>query len=307
MAILGAARANKSRGRHIITSSIEHHAVLHACDYLEREEGFRVTRLPVDRTGRVKVEEVVSAIQPDTILVSIMAANNEMGTLQPVSEIGLICGKRGIFFHTDAVQWFGKEPLKNIGQFEADLVSICGHKFHGPKGAGALYVKSPFKPHPLLLGGSHENEQRAGTENLAAIIGLVEAMERFIRVPVFSRDFLKNLTARLIQTLETIEGVEFVGARDGVQRLPNTVSFVVKGADSIMLLANLDMEGVCASSGAACSAGSLEPSHVVAAMGYEPALAKSFVRFSLGRGSTLEEVETVCGLLPKIIQRSKGA
>ena len=301
LAIFGAARLLKPKGRHLITSSIEHHAVLHCFEYLAAKEGFELTCLPVDSKGVIAVDSLEKAIRPDTILVSLMAANNEIGTIQPVAELGALCRQRGVLFHTDAVQWFGKEPFDNIQQFNADLVSICAHKFHGPKGAGALYARSPIHPEPIMLGGSHENERRAGTENVATIIGLVEALERFIRVPVFSRSQLAPLTGRLMQLIDRIEGAQLIGARD--RRLANTVSFLVRGSDSIALLAGLDMEGICASSGSACSAGSLEPSHVVSALGVEPESANSLVRFSLGRDSTLEEVQLVERLLPEIIKR----
>ena len=302
LAIFGAARALKSKGKHLITSAIEHHAVLHCFDYLEKHEGFSVSRLPVDSAGRVSVDDLKKAIRPDTVLVSIMAANNEIGTLQPVAELGAVCRERGVVFHSDAVQWFGKEPFDNVGQFNADLVSVCAHKFHGPKGAGLLYIKSPLHPDPILFGGGHENERRAGTENLAGIIGLVEVLERFVKSPVFERSKLLNLTSVLSRAVEKIDGVELVGSRE--HRLANTVSFVVRGADSIALLAGLDVEGICASSGSACSAGSLEPSHVVVALGKLNS-ANSLVRFSLGRDSTLAEVEFVCAVLPEIIRRAQ--
>jgi cysteine desulfurase len=305
LAIFGVARMLKPKGRHIITSAIEHHAVLHPCDYLARKEGFEITRLPVDSDGRVSVDDLQKALRPDTILVSIMAANNEIGTLQPVADLGALCRSRGVLFHTDAVQWFGKEPFQNIHQFNADLVSICAHKFHGPKGAGALFVKSPLLPDPILFGGGHENERRAGTENLANVIGFVEALERFVRDSVFSPSELLPLSGRLITAAGYIEGVQFVGSRE--YRLSNTVSFVVEGADSIALLAGLDMEGICASSGSACSAGSLEPSHVITALGIKPELANSLVRFSLGRSSTLQNVEYVERILPGIIRRAQGS
>jgi cysteine desulfurase len=302
LALFGVARLRKDKGKHIITSSVEHHAVLHCCDYLEKKEGFEITRLPVDWEGRVSVESLEKAIQPDTILVSIMAANNEIGTIQPVSELGKVCCQRGVLFHTDAVQWFGKEPFESIQQFNADLVSICAHKFHGPKGTGALYVKSPLLPDPILFGGGHENERRAGTENLAGIIGFTEALERFVRKPVFAKDRLSTLTDRLITAIDKIEGAQFVGSR--TKRLVNTVSLLVRGSDSIALLAGLDIEGICASSGSACSSGSLEPSHVISALGVEKELAHSLVRFSLGRESTTEEVDHVIRVLPEVIRRS---
>jgi len=302
LAIFGVARLRKDKGKHIITSAVEHHAVLHCCDYLEKKEGFEITRLPVDREGRVSVDSLEKAIRPDTILVSIMAANNEIGTIQPISKLGAVCKKSSVFFHSDAVQWFGKEPFENIDQFNADLISICSHKFHGPKGTGALFVKSPLLPDPILFGGGHENERRAGTENLAGIIGFTEALERFVRKPVFAKERLSPLTERLINAIDSIEGAQFVGSCNN--RLVNTVSLLVRGSDSIALLAGLDMEGICASSGSACSAGSLKPSHVVSALGVENNLANSLVRFSLGRESTLEEVEHVEQVLPKVIERA---
>ncbi len=305
LAIFGTARLLASKGKHLITSTIEHHAVLHCFDYLEKKEGFSVTRLPVDATGRVSPDDLNAAIRSDTTLVSIMAANNEIGTIQPVAELGAICGERGVIFHTDAVQWFGKEPVTSIEQFNADLVSVCAHKFHGPKGAGLLYIRSPLHPDPIFFGGGHENERRAGTENLPAIAGLVTALEKFVPQPVFAADHLRPLTANLLTAIDEITGLHFVGSRE--HRLNNTVSFVVDGADSIALMACLDLEGVCASSGSACSAGSLEPSHVIAALGVERSLANSLVRFSLGRDSTMAEVDAVIALLPEVIRRAQGA
>lgn len=304
LAIFGTARMSKLKGRHLITSAIEHHAVLHSFQYLAKNEGFELTVLPVDSEGLISPDSLSKAIRPDTTLVSLMAANNEIGTLQPVSEFGWICRSRGVLFHTDAVQWFGKEPFESVEQFNADLVSICAHKFHGPKGAGALFIKSPLHPDPILFGGSHENERRAGTENLASIAGFVAALEKFVVTPVFPKDKLTLLSSRLIQLIEQIPGLQLVGSRD--ERLANTVSFVVEGADSISLLANLDLEGICASSGSACSAGSIEPSHVISALGVKPSLANSLIRFSLGRDSSDDEVEYVERILPEIIVRSQG-
>ncbi|MFO1476051.1 MAG: cysteine desulfurase family protein [Verrucomicrobiota bacterium] len=305
LAILGTVRHLKSKGRHLVTSAIEHHAVLRSFEYLARHEGFDLTVLPVDREGRVSPDDVARSLRPDTVLASVMAANNEIGTLQPVPEIGALCRSRGILFHTDAVQWFGKEPVSNIHQFNADLVSICAHKFHGPKGAGALFIRSPLHPDPILFGGSHENERRAGTENLAGIIGFVEALERFVPEPVFARAQLEPLTRRLIDFAEKIDGVRFVGSR--THRLSNTAAFVVDRTDGLTLLAGLDLEGVCASSGSACSAGSLEPSHVVAALGFDSARANALLRFSLGRESTADEVAAVESVLPGVIRRAQRA
>ena len=302
LAIFGTARALKAKGKHLITSAIEHHAVLQCFDYLEKHEGFTVTRLPVDTDGHVSLESLKQAVRPDTIFVSIMAANNEIGTIQPVAEFGAFCRERKIIFHTDAVQWFGKEPFSNLHQFNADLVSICAHKFHGPKGAGLLYIKSPLHPDPILFGGGHENERRAGTENLPAIIGMVEALEKFVVPPVFVAEKLHSLIADLTATIKTISGCEIVSPC-GLS-LANTVSFVVRDSDGMALMAGLDMEGICASSGSACSAGSLEPSHVVLATGRKES-ANSLVRFSLGRDSTAEEVHFVCSVLPGIIRRAQ--
>ena len=302
LAIFGTARALKAKGKHLITSSVEHHAVLHCFDYLEKNEGFSVSKLPVDVNGRVSVEVLAKAIRPDTTLVSVMAANNEIGTLQPVAEIGRLCRERGIVFHTDAVQMFGKEPFTNIGQFQADLVSVCAHKFHGPKGAGLLYIRSPLHPDPILFGGGHENERRAGTENLPAIIGLVAALQQCVRTPVFDRNQLQPLAAKLTACVETIPGCELVSPRE--HSLANTVAFTVRGSDGIALMAGLDVEGICASSGSACSAGSLEPSHVILALGKKES-AHALVRFSLGRDSTAAEVDRVCAVLPDVIRRAQ--
>jgi cysteine desulfurase len=303
LAVFGAARSLKAKGRHLITSALEHHAVLNCFEYLAGNEGFDLTVLPAQPDGTVALDSLQQALRPDTVLVSIMAANNEIGSVQPVPALGALCREKGVLFHTDAVQWFGKEPFENIEQFNAELVSLCAHKIHGPKGAGLLFAKSPLRPDPILFGGGHENERRAGTENLAAIIGLVEALERFVKKPVFVKTKLEPLTNRLMSSINRLEGVQLVGSQQN--RLLNTVAFVVRGSDSIALLAGLDLEGICASSGSACSAGSLEPSHVIRAIGIERELANSLVRFSLGRESTLEEVEYVENVLPVVIQRAQ--
>lgn len=305
MAIFGVARSLRAKGRHVITSSIDHHAVLHPFQYLEKNEGFAVTYLPVGSCGIVDPEDLKCAIRPDTVLVSIMAANNETGAIQPVGELGAICREHGVLFHTDAAQALGKIAVERIQQFNADLVSICAHKFHGPKGAGVLFIRSPLKPDPIIFGGGHENERRAGTENVAAIMGLARAVELFVPEPVFPAPRLRELTTVLIDALEKVEGVRLAGSRE--RRLANTVAFTVERGDSISLLAALDLEGICASSGSACSAGSLEPSHVLRAMGAPEPLARSFVRFSLGRESTAEEVEYVAGCFPRVVERIRSA
>lgn len=304
LAIFGTARHLRAKGRHLITSQIEHHAVLHCFQHLEKHENFEVTYLPVNSEGHISPTDLKNAIRRDTTFVSLMAANNETGTIQPIAELGKICQERGVIFHTDAVQWFGKEPFQNIDQFNADLVSVCAHKFYGPKGAGALFIRSPLLPEPIIFGGGHENERRAGTENLPAVIGFAEATERFIKLPVFEKEKLSVFTADLISFIDSLEGVTFRGSRS--VRLSNTVAFTVDRSDSIALLAGLDMEGVCASSGSACSAGSLEPSHVMLALGLEKNLANALVRFSLGRDSNREEVEAVKNILPTVINRVRS-
>ncbi|MGD0410719.1 MAG: cysteine desulfurase family protein [Verrucomicrobiota bacterium] len=303
LAVFGTARLLRDKGRHLITSSIEHHAVLHCFRYLERKEGFSVTCLPVDGEGLVSPEDLARAIRPETILVSIMAANNEVGAIQPVACLGEICRSRGVVFHTDAAQWFGKEPFESIHQFNADLVSVCSHKFYGPKGAGALFVRSPLHPDPVLFGGGHENDRRAGTENMAGIAGFTESLVRFVKLPIFCSKTLGPLSARLIERLIPLPGVEFRGSTQ--QRLSNTAAFTVAGCDSMTLLAGLDLMGICASSGSACSAGSLEPSHVLLAMGVEKSLANSLIRFSLGRASTLKEVDAVVDGFQHVIKQAR--
>lgn len=305
LAIFGVARLLRSKGKHLITSQIEHHAVLHCFEYLAKHEGFELTLLPVDSQGRVDPDSLRSALTKETILVSIMAANNEIGTIQPVAELGSICRSAGVLFHTDAVQWFGKEPIANIQQFNADLISVCAHKFHGPKGAGFLFCRSPFLPRPIIFGGGHENESRAGTENIAAIAGLVASLASFTSPPVFNSSLLTPLTKRIEDTILSISGTSLLVP--SAKRLNNTVSFVTRNTDSFALLAGLDVEGFCASAGAACSAGSLEPSHVVSALGYSPALAKSLVRFSIGKLTSESEINSLCSFLPHLIKRSQAA
>ena len=303
LAIFGAARLLRDKGRHIITSSVEHHAVLHACEYLGKKEGFEVTKLPVNQNAFVTVDELARALRPDTVLVSIQAVNNENGAIQPIAELSKLCRERGVLFHTDAVQWFGKQPFSGIHQFNADLVSACAHKFHGPKGAGALFIRSPLHPDPILFGGAHENELRAGTENLAAIIGFAEALERFVKQPVFIGEKLLPLTSLLRSNIAQLAPLGVTIRSPETDCLSNTLAFTVRKADSMSLLAGLDLEGICASSGSACSAGSLEPSHVMLALGVPADEANALVRFSLGRDSTLEEVAAVSRTLPEIIAR----
>jgi cysteine desulfurase len=303
-AIFGAARLLRDKGRHLITSTIEHDAVLRCFQYLEKYENFTVTYLPASPEGLVSPDDLKKAIRPDTILVSLMSANNEMGAIQPAAEFGEICRSQGVLFHTDALQSFGKEPFTGIHQFNADLVAFCSHKLHGPKGASVLFIRSPLQPDPIIHGGSHENDRRAGTENLPCIIGTAYAIEHFLNPPVFPAEHLHKLTAHLIQFLHSLEGVQFRGSTN--RRLSNTVALTVDGCDSATLLAGLDLEGICASSGSACASGALKPSHVMLAMGVEKSLASSLVRFSLGRESTLEEVLKVEEALKNVIKQARG-
>ena len=305
LAVFGTARLLRKRGRHIITTQVEHPAVLHACEYLEKSEGFDVTYLPVTSEGLVTGEALIGALRPETILVSIMAANNESGSVQPVAELGKICRERGITFHTDAVQWFGKLPFESIHQFNADLVSVCAHKFHGPKGAGALYIRTPLHPDPIAFGGGHENERRAGTENLAGIIGFTDAFASFVPKPVFDPAMLTPLRTRLLEVLADLESVGVYVRSPMRSVLPNTVAFTVNGSDSLTLLAALDLDGICGSAGSACSSGSLEPSHVMRAMGVPAGQANALVRLSMGRENTLADIEQVAAALPGILARSR--
>jgi len=299
-AIIGAAWLRRDLGRHIVTSAIEHHAVLHTCEYLASNHGFKLSVVAPDSSGLVAAESILEAIRPDTILVSLMAANNEVGTIQPVAEVGEHCAHNGILFHCDAVQSLGKLPFSGISQFGADLVSLCAHKLHGPKGAGVLFVRSPLQLPPLLHGGAHELDRRAGTENLPAIIGLSEALERFVPEPVFSSAFLLPLASRVLKQIDDSHAASFRGHRN--LRLPNTIAFSVSGTDSIALLSALDLDGMCASSGSACSSGSITPSHVLSAMGVPPAEANSLVRFSLGRESSESDIDSLEVALSSVLR-----
>ncbi len=300
-AIFGAAELGREKGRHIVTSAIEHPSVLHACEYLASNAGFELSVVSPVPSGLVAAEAVFEAIRPQTILVSLMTANNEVGTLQPVAEVGEFCANNGIFFHTDAVQAFGKLPFSGISQFSADFVSLCAHKLYGPKGVGLLYARSPLLMPPLLHGGAHENERRAGTENLPAIIGLTEALERFVVEPVFNEESLLPLSRRILDFLDSSDVATFRGHRG--LRLPNTVAFSVPRSDSIALLSCLDLEGICASSGSACSSGSVSPSHVLSAMGVDELEANALVRLSLGRETTSADIDLLTNSLSRVLGR----
>ena len=299
LAIIGLARAHATQGKHLITSTTEHHAVLHACEHLQKREGFRVTWLPVDAGGRVDPARVADAITPETTLVSIMSANNETGTLQPVREISALCRERGVLFHSDAIQSFGKEPLEAR---EFDALSLAAHKFHGPNGAGLLYLRAGLTIERLQHGGSHENERRAGTENVAAIAGMARAAELAVAAMPGEHPRQAALRDRLWQGIrEALPSAVRNG--DAAQTLANTLNVSFPGLDGEGLLMNLDLAGVCASSGSACMVGSVQPSHVLLAMGVAPELAGSTVRFSLGKETTASEIEATLQCLPEIFFR----
>ena len=299
LAIIGLARSRANQGRHLITSTTEHHAVLHAFEQLEKREGFRVTWLPVNSGGRIDPEQLRAEINSETTLVSIMSANNETGALQPVEEISAICRERGVLFHSDAIQSFGKEPLRAPA---FDALSLAAHKFGGPKGAGLLYLRSGLAIERLQFGGSHENERRPGTENVAAIVGMAAAAEVAARDLVAEHDRQAELREQLWRGIHSaLPGAVMNG--DPVHRLANTLNVSFPGLDAESLLINLDLAGICASSGSACMVGSIMPSHVLLAMGVAPDLARATVRFSLGKQTTSEEISTVVERLPAIFSR----
>jgi cysteine desulfurase len=300
-AIFGVVRAHRGRRRHIITSQIEHHAVLHACQYLEKTGECEVTFLPVDGQCLVNPEDLRRAIRPETVLVSIMSANNETGTIQPIQELAAISREHGITFHTDAVQSFGKMPV-NVNEWGVDLLSVAAHKFYGPKGAGALYVRRGVKLDPFLFGGSHENERRAGTENVAGIVGLITAAELATAKMSDEQVRLFALTEKLSSgIMERIRDAKRNG--DAQKRIANTVDFSFAGCESDGLLLGLDLEGVAVSSGSACAVGSLEPSHVLAAMGLPRELARAAVRFSFGKNNTQDDVDYILAALERVAKR----
>lgn len=303
LAIKGVAYANRAKGRHIITSSIEHHAVLNVCKQLEKE-GFEVTYLPVNRYGEVSPESVEDAIRPDTILITVMHANNEVGTLQPIDAIGKIAKARQILFHTDAVQSVGKVPV-NVGSFNVDLLSLSSHKIYGPKGVGALYVRRGTRILPLFQGGHHERRRRAGTENVPGVVGLGRACELAAENMDEEAGKLLALMDRLQSGLERkVEDVLLNG--HPTKRLPNTLNMSFAGVEGESLLLNLDMEGIAVSTGSACTSGTLEPSHVLSAMGVDPQLAQGSLRFSLGRENTEEDIDYVLAVISDIVKRLRA-
>jgi cysteine desulfurase len=299
LAILGLARGNAGRGRHLVTAATEHHAVLRAFEHLERHEGFRVTFLGVDGEGRVDPEELRGAITEETTLASIMTANNETGVTQRMEEISALCRESGVVLHTDAVQSFGKERVET-GLYDA--VSLAGHKFYGPVGAGVLWLRAGVGIQSIQHGGSHENERRPGTENVAAIVGMAVAAELALQEMEGERVRLEGMRERL---WEGVRGAYPEAVRNGCRegQLANTLNVSFPGLDGEGLLINLDLEGICASSGSACMVGSIVPSHVLMAMGRTPEVAQATVRFSLGKWTTEEEITETIAVLPGIVAR----
>ena len=284
---------------HIITTAIEHHAVLHTCQWLEKR-GFDVSCLPVDEYGRVTAAQVEKALREDTILVSVMAANNEVGTVQPIGEIGRICRERGVLFHTDAVQAVGALPI-DVQAMNIDLLSLSGHKLHGPKGAGALYVRRGVKLEPFIHGGAQERGFRAGTENVPAIVGLGKAVEIARENLAENAARMTALRQRLIDGLmERVPGTRLNG--HPTQRLPGNVNLSFDKVEGEALLLRLDLMGVAGSSGSACTSGTLDPSHVLLALGLTPAQANGALRLSIGTDTTREEIDAVLEILPPIVE-----
>ncbi len=299
LAILGLARRNAARGKHLITCATEHHAVLHAFEHLEKREGFRVSTLPVNTHGQLDPAMLLAAITPETTLVSVMSANNETGVRQPVAELSALCRERGILFHTDAIQSFGKEPLR-VADFDA--VSLTAHKFHGPKGSGLLYLRGGLPIERTTYGGSHEGDRRAGTENVPAIVGLAHSAQLTI-------SHMQEESVRQTQLRERLwQGIRSafpLAIRNGqpAHCLPNTLNISFPEHDGESLLMNLDLAGIAASSGSACMVGSIQPSHVLLAMGVRHELAQATVRFSLGKTTTAEEIEEAIARITHIFAR----
>ncbi|MGQ9481728.1 cysteine desulfurase family protein [Chloroflexus sp.] len=300
LAIKGVSMALRAQGKtHLISSTIEHHAVLHALDYLVEYEGFTVTLLPVDRTGRVQPDDLIAAIRPETALVSVMYANNETGVIQPITDLAAICRERGVLFHTDAVQAPGQLPL-DVHALGVDLLSLTAHKFYGPQGVGVLYLRRGTPLVPQINGGAQERRRRAGTENIAGIVGLAKALTIAESERTTHTNRLRTLSERLIDgVLTRIPQSWLNGNRQ--TRLPGIVNvgFACIETESLLLL--LDQRGICASSGSACTSGSLEPSHVLLAMGLSPDEANGSIRFSLGRQTTDEQIDTLLDLLPNLV------
>ena len=300
----GAIEANRDRGSHVITSAVEHPSVLNTLHALEKQGRIQLTVLPVDGYGRVSVVDMFAALQPDTVLVSVMLANNEVGTLQPISSIGNLCRERGVLFHVDAVQGAGHLPL-DVQALRADMLTISAHKFHGPRGVGAAYARKGTQVAPLMTGGEQEKHRRAGTENVAGTVGMAEALMEQTEDMEQERERLQSLSEKLIGgILSTVPDCQLTGHR--MERLPGVVSFLFEGVSPDELLALLDMQGVAASAGSACTAGSNEPSHVLQAMGLLDGRRCAPLRLSLGRYTTDKDIDRVLDILPKTVARLRG-
>ncbi len=302
-ALVGISAAHAKKGNHIITSAVEHHAVLHTAQFLEKH-GLKVTYLPVDSTALVSPDDVRRAITDQTILVSIMHANNEVGTVQPIADIGAICRERGVLFHTDAVQTVGHVPI-NVRQMSTDLLSLSAHKLYGPKGVGALFVRKGVRISPLLHGGGHERGRRSSTENVPGIVGLGEAARLAAQDMQWEIEHNTALRDRLIAgVLERVPDSMLTG--HPTRRLPNNASVCVRYVEGESMLLNLDFEGIAASSGSACTSGSLEASHVLLALGLPHDVAHGSLRLSVGRGNTEEEVDRFLEVFPPIVQKLRA-
>lgn len=299
-AILTAAQIGRAKGKkHLISTAFEHHAVLHSLRRLEKE-GFEVTLLDPDPDGFVTADQVRSAIRRDTVMVSVMTANNEIGTIQPIAEIGAVCREAGVLFHTDAVQAAGHIPL-DVNAMKIDMLSLSGHKFHGPKGIGALYVRQGIPVSSLIEGGAQERGRRAGTENLPAIAAMAAALEEACGHMEENAAYVTALRDRLIDALTAIPQAKLNGSRNN--RLPGNVNIMLPGVESETLLMLLDQNGIAASSGSACASGSLDPSHVLLAIGRTPKEARSGIRLSLCEANTQEDEERIAQVMPELVNR----
>lgn len=299
-ALKATAEAYASKGKHIITTKIEHHAILHTCEYLEKR-GFEITYLNVDRDGLISLDELKAAIRPDTILISVMFANNEIGTIEPIAEIVEIAKEHGVLFHTDAVQAYAQVPI-NVDEMHIDMLSASGHKLNGPKGIGFLYIRKGVKIRSFVHGGAQERSRRAGTENIPGIVGLGAAVERAMRIMDSKTRKEIELRDYLIGRLENeIPHCWLNGHR--TKRLPNNINFSFLFIEGESMLIMLDMKGICASSGSACTSGSLDPSHVLLAIGLKHEEAHGSLRLTLSEDSTKEEMDIVAEEVKKIVQR----
>lgn len=302
-ALKATAEAYKEKGRHIITTAIEHHAILHTCQWLE-QQGFEVTYLPVDEKGVVSPQEVEKAIRPDTILISVMAANNEIGTIEPLREIGAIAKEHGILFHTDAVQAFGHIPL-DVEALNIDMLSASGHKIHGPKGVGILYIRKGVKIRSFVHGGAQERKRRAGTHNVPGIVGMGKAAELAGTHMQENNEKIVALRNHLIdRVLKEIPYTRLNGHE--INRLPNNANFCFRFIEGESMLILLDQKGICGSSGSACTSGSLDPSHVLLAIGLPHEIAHGSLRLTLSEKNTLEEIDYTVDQLKAIIERLRG-